>query len=603
MSVLSLREVTVTARIAGQDIDLLRRVSLDIKAGRVLGVVGESGAGKSMLGRLVARLLPDGFRVSRGTMLFEGADLLALPADEARDLLGRRIAFIPQEPGAALDPVRSIGWQWDQHLARLGVVRGQRQERALAALTEVGLRDPAGVLQRFPHQLSGGECQRVLIALAFSSEPALVVADEPTTALDVTTQATIVTLLRRMQAAHGTAVLFITHDLRLAREVCDDAIVMYAGDPVERGPAAALFAEPAHPYARALLAANPRLTGPRLALRPLPDMMAGPLAFAATPGCRFAGRCPVADPACASSVPTWRSVGERHDVACSPACALGVAGGAATLLPAPPARSAPILRVRGLGKTFGGGWWRKPFTALEPLDLEIAPGEIVGVVGESGSGKSTLARLLVGLERPTVGSMALDGVDVTLATTANDVRRRQAMQMVFQNPQSALNPRRTVMELVTQSMEVAGAGMAERQVRAAELLRSTGLSPELGNRFPFQLSGGQRQRVNIARALCAVPRILLADEIVSGLDVSVQAQLLNLLLRLREETGVAILLISHDLSVVRYLCDRVLVLHRGRLMESASAIDLFARPSSDYTRALLDACPPDPPLYAEGVTA
>ncbi len=603
MTVLSLREVTVTARIAGRDIDLLRRVSLDVAAGRVLGVVGESGAGKSMLGRLVARLLPDGFRVSAGSIRFEGADLMALPAESARDLLGRRIAFIPQEPSAALDPVRSIGWQWDQHLARLGVARDQRRGRAVDALTEVGLRDPSGVLRRYPHQLSGGECQRVLIALAFSSNPALVVADEPTTALDVTTQATIVTLLRRMQAAHGTAVLFITHDLRLARDVCDDAIVMYAGDPVERGPAASLFAAPAHPYARALLAANPRLTGPRLALRPLPDSMAGPLSFAATPGCRFVGRCPVADPACASAAPTWRSVGEGHDVACSPACSLGAAGRAAPLLPAAPTCGAPILRVRGLGKSYGGGWGRKPSVALEPLDLEIAPGEIVGVVGESGSGKSTLARLLVGLERPTVGAMELDGIDVTQATAANDARRRAALQMVFQNPQSALNPRRTVTELVTQSMEAIGASMSARRVRANELLRSTGLSPELGDRFPFQLSGGQRQRVNIARALCAVPRILLADEIVSGLDVSVQAQLLNLLLQLREETGVAILLISHDLSVVRYLCDRVLVLHRGRLMESASAVDLFAKPSSDYTRALLDACPPDPPSPVEGVTA
>jgi len=489
LSVLALRDVTVTARLAGIDVDLLRRVSLDLPAGRVLGLVGESGAGKSMIGRLIARLLPDGFRVSAGSLRFEGRDLLAEPTAVTRALLGDRIAFIPQEPSAALDPVRAIGWQWRRHLGRLGVPPGEREARAIEALAEVGLRDPAGVLRRFPHQLSGGECQRVLIALAFSSNPALVVADEPTTALDVTTQATIVALLRRMQATHGTAVLFITHDLRLAREVCDDAMVMYAGDPVERGSAEALFTAPKHPYARALLAANPRLTGPRQALRPLPDIMAGPLSFAATPGCRFAARCPVADPTCAAAPPSWREVAPGHEVACAPACAAGRDDETAPQLAEPPPPAPPILRARGLGKVYRGGWGRSSTTALEPLDLEIAPGEIVGVVGESGSGKSTLARLLVGLEQPSCGRVELDGVDVTARGAENDARRRAALQMVFQNPQSALNPRRTVADLATQAMR---GTRTERARRATELLRAVGLSPELADRYPFQLSGGQR---------------------------------------------------------------------------------------------------------------
>ncbi len=601
MSLLSLRDVTVTARLGGIDVELLRRVSFELAAGGVLGLVGESGAGKSMVGRLIAGLLPDGFRVSAGRVMFDGADLLGQPAAAVRRLLGRRIAFIPQEPSAALDPVRTIGWQFGQHLARLGVARGMRPARAAAALAEVGLRDPAGVLGRYAHQLSGGECQRVLIALAFCSAPALVVADEPTTALDVTTQATIVALLRRMQAAHGTAVLFITHDLRLAHDVCDDVMVLYAGDPVERGPADRLFTAPAHPYTRALLAANPRLTGPRTMLRALPDTMPGPLAFAAAPGCRFASRCEIADPACAASPPVWRLVAEGHDVGCAPACQAGLRRVAAAAMPAPANAGVPVLRVAGLGKVYPGGWGRPATVALEPVSLEVAPGEIVGIVGESGSGKSTLARLLVGLETPSSGTVTLDGTDVTAANRANDARRRAALQMVFQNPQSALNPRHTVNQLVTQAMEVARAPMAARHARAAELLRAIGLSPELGGRYPFQLSGGQRQRVNIARALCATPRILLADEIVSGLDVSVQAQLLNLLLRLRDEMGVAILVISHDLSVVRYLCDRVLVLHRGRMVESGAAAEMFARPRSDYTRALLAACPPDPLPVAEGM--
>ncbi len=603
MTVLSLQDVTVTARLGGTEVALLRRISFELGAGQVLGVAGESGAGKSMLGRLIARLLPDGFRVTGGAMRFEGADLLARPAPAVRALLGRRIAFIPQEPAAALDPVRTIGWQWRQHLGRIGVARGEQRERSLAALAEVGLRDPAGVLGRYPHQLSGGECQRVLIALAFASSPALLVADEPTTALDVTTQATIIALLRRMQAAHGTAVLFITHDLRLARTVCDDALVLYAGDPVERGPAATLFAAAAHPYTRALLAANPRLTGPRTVLRPLPDTMPGPLAFATAPGCRFASRCPVADPACAAAVPVWRAVATGHEVTCTPGCSAGpvMAVAVAVAVPPAPAVGEPVLRVTGLGKVYGGRWGRPATVALAPLDLAVAAGEIVGIVGESGSGKSTLVRMLVGLERPNFGRVMLDGVDISAPSTANAARRRAALQMVFQNPQSALNPRRTVAELLTQALEGTGATMASRQARAGELLRATGLSAELAGRYPFQLSGGQRQRVNIARALCVTPRILLADEIVSGLDVSVQAQLLNLLLQLRSELGLAIVLISHDLSVVRYVCDRVLVLHRGLLMESAAAADLFARPAAAYTRALLEACPLDP--LPQGVPA
>ncbi len=601
MTLLSLQDVTVTATLGGTPVALLRGISFDLAAGRVLGVAGESGAGKSMLGRLIARQLPSGFRVASGDVRFNDTDLLALPTPALRTLLGRSIAFIPQEPAAALDPVRTIFWQWRQHLTRLGLPSDTHRERSTAALAEVGLRDPAGVLHRYPHQLSGGECQRVLIALAFASNPALLVADEPTTALDVTTQATIIALLRRMQAAHGTAVLFITHDLRLARTVCDDALVLYAGDPVERGPASTLFASAAHPYTRALLAANPRLTGPRTLLAPLPDTMPGPRTFAAAPGCRFASRCPVADPACAATLPTWRSIGPGHAVTCSPACSAGPAAPHTIPLGMPAAPGPPILRVTGLGKTYPGRWGRPATTALEPLDLAVAPGEIVGIVGESGSGKSTLARLLVGLERPTTGRIVLDGQDITAPTARNDATRRAALQMVFQNPQSALNPRRTTAALLAQPLEAIGAPLAARGTRIAELLAATGLAPELAGRYPFQLSGGQRQRVNIGRALCVTPRILLADEIVSGLDVSVQAQLLNLLLRLRDELGLAIVLISHDLSVVRYLCDRVIVLHRGRVMESAPAAALFASPAAAYTRSLLDSCPPDP--QTEGVYA
>lgn len=597
---LRVQGLTVTAPIGGPPVAVLRDVTFSIAPGQVLGIVGESGAGKSMLGKVVARRLPDGFRVATGALSFGGRDLLAAPEREVRRMLGRQIAFVPQEPSVSLNPVRSVGRQFGEHLARLDVPAHERRARMIAALDEVGLADPGGILKRFAHQLSGGECQRVLIALAFSSHPALVVADEPTTALDVTTQATIVALLRRLQSAHGTAVLFITHDLRLAGQVCDDVMVLYAGAVAERGPARAVLGTPGHPYTRALLQANPALGGARLRLRPLRGAMPSLGGVGLLSGCRFAARCPVDDVSCRRDGAPWRWIGPGHGVACAPACEAAAAGAQAELLPvAPPPTEAPILAVDGLGKTFrSGGLFRRTAAveALAPVSFKVAPGEFVGIVGESGSGKSTLARLLVGLERPSMGTISVDGADVTAATARNRRRRRAALQMVFQDPHSALNPRRTVADIVTQALEVAPepVGRRRREERAAELLGATGLSADLGRRYPSQLSGGQKQRVNIARALGSNPRILVADEIVSGLDVSVQAQLLNLLLRLREERGIAVILISHDLSVVRYLCERVMVLRRGIVVESGRTQSVFADPQSDYTRLLLASCPPDP---------
>lgn len=596
--VVSLREVTVTAKLGSTSVDVLRRVSLELDQGEVLGIVGESGAGKSLLGRLIARHLPPGFEVTSGALEFQGKDLLAQSKRETRQLLGRKIAYIPQDAGAALDPVRTIGWQFGRHLARLGIERPARRAHMVRALEEVGLHYPSAALDRYAHQLSGGECQRVLIAMAFSSGPALLIADEPTTALDVTTQSTIVALLRRMQAAHKTSVIFVTHDLRLARQICDKVMVLYAGDPVERGSAVSLFATPSHPYTRALLAANPSVTGPRVKLAPLPGTMPGLKSLARLSGCRFASRCAVADAACRIAPPAWRAVGPNHAVTCSPGCTAGSGPVVARKLPdARVTSSAPILRVENLGKIFTAAFGRQPTVALEPLSFTVAPGEIIGIVGESGSGKSTLARLLVGLEAPSSGTIRIDDVDVSTHPHRTGELRRNAMQMVFQDPQSALNPRRTVADLVTQAMEVQPP-TADRASRVAQLLATIGLPLELGARFPFQLSGGQRQRVNIARALCRAPRILIADEIVSGLDVSVQAQLLNLLLKLRDSSKLAVVLISHDLSVVRYLCDRVMVLHRGRVVESGTVRGVFEQPQSDYTRALLSACPPDAPLDA-----
>ncbi len=605
MTLLEARDLTLTAHIGGQDIAVLRDLSFSLARGRVLGLVGESGAGKSMIGRMVSQLLPPGFAVSGGSLTFDGVDLVDAAPERRRALLGDRIAFIPQEPLTALNPVLTIGQQFGEHLARLGVKRSERRARAAAELASVRLRDPERLLDRYPFQLSGGMCQRVLIAMAFASDPALVVADEPTTALDVMTQAHIVELIRGAQAQHRTAMLFITHDLRLAAHVCDDILVLYAGDVVEMGPARAVYGRPRHPYTRCLRASSPPLTGPLRRLVSLPDLMPGLLGFADLPGCRFAPRCPTADPACAAHVDRLTEIEPGHWTRCTTPCLEGSAG--ALALEAPPHdprravhRGDTVLSLDAVSKHYPGprAWYGRRgagVDAVREVSLNVAAGEFVGIVGESGSGKSTLARLVMGLEAPTAGTIEVDGADVTANDAEARTRRIGALQMVFQDPQSALNPRRPVERLITQAMEAhfRVAPGADRDARADALLSETGLPRDVKARYAPQLSGGQRQRVNIARALCVTPKLLVADEIVSGLDVSVQAQILNLLLALRDERGIAVLFISHDLSVVRYLCSRVLVMRHGVVVESGDTETVFAHPQHPYTQALIAAVPPE----------
>jgi peptide/nickel transport system ATP-binding protein len=607
MGLLVARGVGVTTTVEGCRTEVLRDIGFAIEPGRVLGLVGESGAGKSMIGRLVGGQLPPGF-AAHGSLEFRGRDLLRASQDARRALLGRDIAFIPQQPMTSLNPVRTVGALFDEHWRRLGVAGAEERRRgSLAALADVRLPEPNAVLAKYAHQLSGGMCQRVLIAMAFASRPALLVADEPTTALDVITQARIVRLLADLRAQHGTAVIFITHDLRLAAQVCDEIVVLYAGEAVERAPARALLASPLHPYTRALLRCNPGLTGPRRRLVALPEHMPGLTALAGLAGCRFAPRCPIADPACRDATPALAEAAPQRWLRAAGRCrdASRLGAGDEGVLPAASAArhaAAPVLRVAELGKTFVARhplfWWRiHRVEAATDVSFELAPGEFVGIVGQSGSGKSTIARLLLGLEAPSRGRIELDGRDVTGPFGAQAAFRAQRIQMIFQDPQSALNPRRRVGALVTQPMEADGAARpwSARLARARELLGATGMPPEAAARYPAQLSGGQRQRVNIARALCNTPLVLVADEIISGLDVSIQAQILNLLLELRARGGFSLLLISHDLSVVRHLCDRVLVMYRGAVVEAGAVGDIFAAPRHWYTKALLAAVPPDDP--------
>ena len=600
MDTLIARKVAVTAELATGPVPVIRDLDFSVPAGRILGLVGESGAGKSMIGRAVAQLLPPHFAVTGGEMMFDGQDLVRMPALTRRELLGREIAFVPQEPLSGLNPVLTIGQQIDEHLKRLKTGgRRARHERAVAMLDEVHLPRPAELLSKYPHQLSGGMCQRVLIAMAFASRPKLLVADEPTTALDVTIQARIVNLIAEMKERDGTAVVFITHDLQLAAQICDDIMVLYAGRPAEYGPAREVFARPAHPYTRCLQLSNPAMSGPRRGLYSLPERMPGLSVLKDLDGCLFAPRCPKVVADCERGLPPFVPAGDDRLAAC-------IRTETTPSIEPPPALAAeapdlgtPILSTTDLTKTFtiDTGFFRKHrVEAVKGVSFDLHQNEFIGIVGESGSGKSTVARMLCGLERPTSGSLVVAGTDVSGSDEAARAHQRAHVQMVFQDPQSALNPRRRVGSIVTQAMEAAGErDWATRLARAEALLSEIGLPPEAATRFPTQLSGGQKQRVNIARALCVAPTILVADEIVSGLDVSVQAQLLNLLLALRRQRGFSMLLISHDLSVVRYLCDRVLIMYRGEVVESGPTAEIFDAPQHPYTRTLLSAVPPDDP--------
>jgi peptide/nickel transport system ATP-binding protein len=525
-----------------------------------------------------------------------------MPPARRRALLGRAIAFIPQQPMTALNPVMTVGAQFNEHLARLGEDNHKgRRERAIAALAAARLQRPADLLAQYPHQLSGGMCQRVLIAFAFSSNPRLVIADEPTTALDVTVHPPILRLIAEMQRQHGTAVIFITHDLRLAAQLCDHIVVMYAGRAIESGPARSILSEPAHPYTRCLQLANPTMHSARRTLYVMPDQMPSLRQLANMSGCHFAARCPLVVADCRQAEPPDVALANAHRVACIRASAVhGIATPDAVSV-TPDNSHRMVLRVDGLQKryTVRSGLFGGPRTveAVKNASFAIAENEFVALVGESGSGKSTIAKLLVGLEQPSAGRILLNGDDLTHPSLRNGAQRAARVQMVFQDPQSALNPRRRVASIVTQAMEAGSrhASWGERLKRTAELLAEIGLSADFAARLPSQLSGGQRQRVNIGRALCNIPKILIADEIVSGLDVSIQAQLLNLLTRLRSELGFAMLFISHDLSVVRHLCSRVLVMYRGEIVEQGAVETVFSNPQHAHTRALLSSVPPDDP--------
>ncbi|MDW9484534.1 dipeptide ABC transporter ATP-binding protein [Sinorhizobium meliloti] len=523
---LEVRNLSVEFHTAAGVVHAVKSISYHLDKGETLAILGESGSGKSVSSSAIMNLIdmPPG-RISSGEILLDGRDLLTMPAEERREVNGRRVAMIFQDPLSHLNPVYSVGWQISEAMTTHGLAGSKAREEALRLLRRVGIPEPERAMRKYPHEFSGGQRQRVMIAMALALRPDLLIADEPTTALDVTVQAEVLKLLKELQRETGMAVLIITHDLGVVSEIADRVVVMEKGAIVEAGTVREIYKNPQHRYTQKLIAAAP-------------------------------------------------GKGAMHE---------------------PGARAEPLLSVRDVRKTYGS------FEALKGISFDLMPGETMAVVGESGSGKSTLARALLRLDEPDSGTALWKGRDLFALSPAELYKLRRDLQMVFQDPTQSLNPRMTVYQLISEAWVIHPDILpkAKWRERVAELLVQVGLSAEHMSRYPHQFSGGQRQRIAIARALALEPQLIICDEAVSALDVSVQAQVIELLDRLRREMGIAFIFIAHDLPVVRDFADYVMVMQQGEVVELGTVREVFDTPRQAYTRALLAASlSPDPDAKA-----
>ena len=586
-------------------------VSFTVDRGEVVAIVGESGSGKSVTALSIMRLLPRlTAKISKGRILFDGRSLLDLDDEQMREIRGRDISMIFQEPMTSLNPILTIGLQIKEPLQiHLCMTDEEATARAVELLQLVGITDPERRLDQYPHQFSGGMRQRVMIAIGLACHPKLIIADEPTTALDVTIQAQILELMKNLSRKLNIALIIITHNLGVVARYADRVIVMYAARVAEQGPADAVFHRPRHPYTMGLLRSVPRLDRPRGSKLETIEGLPPNLALGSR-GCRFAPRCPYRITICDEEPPLFPtdtgrlSRCHRHEEIAAGKITWAAAGGTGVNFVANTA--APVLSVRHLTKNFStsgglrgtGGTVR----AVQDVSFDIYPGETLGLVGESGCGKTTIGRLILRLEEPTAGEIHFEGVNVSTASPAELKAMRRKVQVIFQDPYSSLNPRMTIGQIIGEPLHVYKIvdGRKQIEVRVAELLENVGLRRDMAERYPHQLSGGQRQRVGIARALAMEPSFIVCDEAVSALDVSIQGQIINLLEDLQRKFGIAYLFIAHDLAVIRHISARVVVMYFGRIMEVADRDAIYKEPLHPYTKALLDAAPvPDPAIEKE----
>ena len=574
--------------VAGDGPDIVDEVNLEIAPGEVVGLVGESGSGKTTVGLAVLGHARKGVRVVQGSVSINGREMLTLKPQQLRQARGDLVSYVPQDPSTALNPALRIGKQLMEVLEYhdFGGSDQARRDRVDEVMAEVLLPSSRHFLRRYPHQLSGGQQQRVGLAMAFACRPAVIVLDEPTTGLDVSTQAHVLETVRDLCRRHGVAALYVTHDLAVVANLADRVAVMYAGRVVESGPTTSLFDNPAHPYSRHLIAAAPDITGQRATVG-----LAGraPSPGRRPVGCAFAPRCELATEECTTAFPPVVEVAAGHEVRCvRPWTVPARTEAGPASLPGPTAPADATLVVQLVSASYVG------HRVVQDIDLHVGKGECLALVGESGSGKTTLARAIGGLHHEWKGQILLAGVPLAHSSRDRSVDQRMKIQYVFQNPYSSLNPRRTVGDSVARPLMIAGASKSEATDAVGEMLSRVSLTPAYAHRYPDQLSGGERQRVAIARALVSRPDLLVCDEVTSALDVLVQAAIVELLADLQRDLGLSMLFVTHNLPLVRSIAQRVAVMAAGHIVELDTTEQVLSEPKEEYTRRLLEDTPQVP---------